>query len=84
MLEEALRKTAEYARLKAALQNGRSPAALFGLPPAARAEVAAALAADLQRPAIVVTAGEAEATRFAADADGLAAIEAAARQAGLE
>ena len=68
MLEEALRKTAEYARLKAALQNGRSPAALFGLPPAARAEVAAALAADLQRPAIVVTAGEAEATRFAADA----------------
>ncbi len=68
MLEEALRKTAEYARLKAALQGGRSPAALFGLPPAARAEVAAALAADLQRPAIVVTAGEAEATRFAADA----------------
>ena len=68
MLEEALRQTKEYQRLREALAGGRSPVALFGLPPAARAQVAVALAADLGRPAVVLTAGEAEATRFAADA----------------
>ena len=68
MLEEALRQTNEYRRLREALAGGRSPVALFGLPPAARAQTAAALAADLGRPAVVLTAGEAAATRFAADA----------------
>ena len=68
MLEEALRQTKEYQRLREALAGGRSPVALFGLPPAARAQAAAALAADLGRPAVVLTAGEAEATRFASDA----------------
>ena len=68
MLEETLRLTSEYRRLRDALSDGRTPAALFGMPPAARAQVAAALAADLGRPVVVLTATEAAAARFAADA----------------
>ena len=68
MLEETLRLTSEYRRLRDALTDGRTPAALFGMPPAARAQVAAALAADLGRPVVVLTATEAAAARFAADA----------------
>ena len=47
MLEQPLRHTAEYQKLREALTAGRSPVALFGMPPAARAQVAAALASDL-------------------------------------
>lgn len=41
--------------------------ALFGIPPVARALVLAALCEDTHRPALVICAGEAEATRFAED-----------------
>ena len=68
MLEQPLRHTAEYQKLREALTAGRSPVALFGMPPAARAQVAAALASDLGRPAVILTAGEAAAVRFASDA----------------
>ena len=43
------------------------PAALFGLPPAGRALLYAALRRDLARPLCIVTPGEAEATHFADD-----------------
>ena len=71
---ELLRATTEYKRLKAALAAD-GPAALFGLPPTGRAQMMAQLAQEAGRPLLVVTAGEAEATRFAQDLDtlGLAA-----------
>ncbi|MFQ7005063.1 MAG: hypothetical protein ACLRRT_16175 [Ruthenibacterium lactatiformans] len=42
--------------------------ALFGMPPTARAQMLAALCEDTGRSALVVCAGEADATRFAEDA----------------
>ena len=66
MLEHLLKATNEYKRLAAALeQPGAS--ALFGMPPAGRAQMLALLAKDSGRPLCVVTPGEAEATRFAQD-----------------
>ena len=69
MLTQPLRQTAEYQSLLAAVA-GHVPAAaaLFGLPPTARAQVLAALCEDTGRPALVICAGEADAVRFAADA----------------
>ena len=71
---DILKNTAEYKKLKNHLAR-TGPAALFGLPPAGRAQMLALLAADSRRPLLAVTAGEAEATRMAADlnAFGLAA-----------
>ena len=68
MLTQNLRKTTEYQKIKAAMAGGfPAVTALFGLPAAARAHMLAALCEELGRPAFVVCAGEAEATRFAAD-----------------
>ena len=71
MLTTAIKQTSEYKRLLAAVQAGAGATALFGLPPSARAAVLCALCEDTGRPALVVTPGEAEATRFAADAETL-------------
>ena len=59
-------KTKEYEKLAHALTEPGA-CALFGLPGAARALVYAVLAGQLERPLCIVTPGEAEATRFAAD-----------------
>lgn len=66
MFLQLLQNTSEYKRLSAALTR-RGASALFGLPPVGRAAVLAALFAEQKRPLLVVTPGEAEATRFAAD-----------------
>ncbi|NLW79735.1 MAG: transcription-repair coupling factor [Ruminococcaceae bacterium] len=71
MYTKALKTTPEYRRLLAAVQDGPGGTALFGLPPAARVAVLAALCEDTGRPALVITPGEAEATRFAEDAETL-------------
>ena len=59
-------QTKEYEKLAHAL-SGPGACALFGLPGAGRALVYAALARQTGRPLCLVTPGEAEATRFAAD-----------------
>ena len=68
MLTNPLKQTNEYKRLLAGV-TGRKPAvtALFGMPPTARAQMLAALCEETGRPALVICAGEAEATRFAED-----------------
>lgn len=71
MLTKPIKKTAEYRRLLAAVESGCGASALFGLPPLARAAVVCALCQDTGRPALVVSPGEAEATRFAQDAQSL-------------
>ena len=63
---DILKSTAEYKKLKSHLAV-KGPAALFGLPPAGRAQMLALLASESHRPLLAVTAGEAEATRLAAD-----------------
>lgn len=68
MLISALKNVPEYKRLLVAIQAAGGAVALFGLPAAGRAQVAAALCQDTGRPVLVVTAGEAEATRFVEDA----------------
>ena len=70
MLQDILKRTSEYARLHAALDTPGA-AALFGLPPAGRAQLLALLARDAGKPVCVVTPGEAEATRFASDLEAL-------------
>ena len=67
MLTQALKATAEYKKLLDAVKTGQCPAALFGLPPAGRAQMLCALAEDTDRPFILLCPGEAEATRFAQD-----------------
>ena len=67
MLTQVLKATAEYKKLLDAVQNGRCPAALFGLPPAGRAQMLCALTEDTSRPFVLLCPGEAEATRFAQD-----------------
>ena len=67
---DVLRKTNEYERLRDALEKG-GPVALFGLPPVGRAQVMALAAGETQRPLLVVTAGEAEATRFCQDLEAM-------------
>ena len=66
MYEALLKPTAEYQRITAALSTA-GPAALFGLPPAGRALLYAALQKDTGRVLCIVTPGEAEATHFADD-----------------
>ncbi|MBQ5754427.1 MAG: DEAD/DEAH box helicase, partial [Oscillospiraceae bacterium] len=65
-MEQLFINTSEYKRLCAGLEKP-GVTALFGLPPVGRAQVLALLSRKLGRPLIVVTAGEAEATRFAED-----------------
>ena len=66
MFDSLFTATAEYRRLTHAL-SGRGACALFGLPGAGRAQVYAALCRSMGKPLCIVTPGEAEATRFAAD-----------------
>ena len=75
MYEALLKNTPEYQKIAASLASP-GPAALFGLPPAGRALLYAALQKDTGRILCVVTPGEAEATHFADDLKtlGLAAI----------
>ena len=74
MYEALLKSTPEYQKIAESLHTP-GPAALFGLPPAGRALLYAALQKDLGRLVCIVTPGEAEATHFADDlkALGLAA-----------
>lgn len=65
-LFEQLKPTNEYKRLRQALEQP-GVTALFGMPPVGHAQLLAQLAQDLQRPVLVVTAGEGQATRFAQD-----------------
>ena len=66
MYEALLKSTAEYQKIAESLRTP-GPAALFGLPPAGRALLYAALQKDLDRVLCIVTPGEAEATHFADD-----------------
>lgn len=66
MFYELFQQTQEHKKLIGAL-SGKGASALFGLPSAGRAQVYAALSRELGRPLCIVTPGEAEATRFAAD-----------------
>ena len=67
---EIFKHTAEYKRLQTALQTPGA-AALFGMPLVAHARILRELAADGGRSLLVVTPGEAEATRFAQDLEAL-------------
>ena len=60
--------TSEFQRLDKALR-GPGISALFGLPPAGRAQLLSVLSRAQDRPLLVVTPGEAEAFRFASDLD---------------
>ena len=60
MYEALLKNTPEYQKIAASLASP-GPAALFGLPPAGRALLYAALQKDTGRILCVVTPGEAEA-----------------------
>lgn len=66
MYEALLKTTSEYQKLAAGLASP-GPAALFGLPPAGRVLLYAALQKDTGRTLCIVTPGEAEATHFADD-----------------
>ena len=66
MFQSLFLQTEEYKKLAGAL-SGKGACALFGLPASGRALVYAALGRALGRTLCVVTPGEAEATRFAAD-----------------
>ncbi len=70
MYEALLKATNEYQKISASLSTP-GPTALFGLPPAGRAPLYAALQKDLGRTLCIVTPGEAEATRMAADLSAL-------------
>ena len=59
MYEALLKNTPEYQKIAASLASP-GPAALFGLPPAGRALLYAALQKDTGRILCVVTPGEAE------------------------
>ena len=62
MYEALLKATPEYQKVAASFGSA-GPAALFGLPPAGRALLYAALPKDLGRVLCIVTPGEAEASR---------------------
>ena len=66
MYEALLKATQEYQKIAASFAKP-GPAVLFGLPPAGRALLYAALQKDLGRVLCIVTPGEAEATHFADD-----------------
>lgn len=66
MFDALFTTTTEYKKLSHAL-SGKGACALFGLPASGRAQMYAALCRQLDKPLCIVTPGEAEATRFAAD-----------------
>ena len=67
---EIFKHTAEYKRLQTALQTPGA-AALFGMPPVAHARLLRELVEESGQSLLVVTPGEAEATRFAQDLEAL-------------
>ena len=67
---EIFKHTAEYKRLQTAMQTPGA-AALFGMPPVAHARLLRELAEENGQSLLVVTPGEAEATRFAQDLEAL-------------
>ncbi|MEG0110230.1 MAG: transcription-repair coupling factor, partial [Oscillospiraceae bacterium] len=69
MINDLLRATSEYKHLLAGIEAKPSVVALFGLPPSARAQIISALCQDTKRNALIICAGEAEATRFAEDTE---------------
>ncbi len=66
MYEALLKASPEYKKIAAGLDTP-GPAALFGLPPAGRTLLYAALQKDTGRPLCIVTPGEAEATHMSDD-----------------
>ncbi len=62
-----LDRVPEFAQLVAALEGGRSPAAVSGLSPVHRAHFAAGLGAKTGRPVVMVCADEQEAARLGED-----------------
>ncbi len=71
MIGAALKNSSEYRRLERMAKGAASACALFGMSHAARAAVLAGLCEETGRTALVITAGESEAVRFAADAEAL-------------
>lgn len=67
LLRSVLKQLPEFQELTAALEGGRSPAALSGLAAVHRAHFAAALGEETGRPVAVVCADEGEAARMARD-----------------
>ena len=63
-----LRETNEYKTLSKAMEGSSSTVALFGVPQAGRAHIAAMLCEDVNKPVIVITGSEASSVRFAEDA----------------
>ena len=72
MYKALLKPTTEYQKILASLHSPGA-AAFFGVPAAGRALIYTALAKETGRPLCIVTPGEAEATRFAADLTALGA-----------
>ena len=72
MYRTLFKQTAEYEKIMASLHTPGA-AALFGVPAAGRALLYAAIARETGRPLCIITPGEAEATRFAADLSTLGA-----------
>ena len=72
LITAALRQLPEFDQLLAAIEAGRSPAALSGVAAIHRAHIGAALRLITQRPVMVVCADESEADRMAGDLASLA------------
>ena len=67
LLRSVLKSLPEFQELTAALEGGKSPAAVSGLAAVHRAHFAAALGQETGRPVVVVCADEGEAGRMARD-----------------
>ena len=67
LLRSVLKNLPEFQELTAALEGGKSPAAVSGLAAVHRAHFAAALGQETGRPVVVVCADEGEAGRMARD-----------------
>ncbi len=67
---QILKQTAEYKRLAEAVKSSGA-VALFGMPPIGHAQMLQQLAEEEKKQLLVVTSGEAEATRFAQDLEAL-------------
>ena len=65
----------EYKQLKKALEEGKTPVLAVGLAAIHKANLAAALGADLKRPVLVLTDDDNAANRFAADLRGFSERE---------
>ncbi len=75
-LVKILDRVPEFGRLLAALDAGRSPAAVSGLSPVHRAHFAAGLMERTGRPVVMVCADESEAVRIGGDITALTGVPA--------